>query len=487
MSTQYLRRKLYLGLGAGLILAVGLAIALASGAPQAALAQAQGPEVTVYNSNIAVVKETRQFELDRGVNQVDVTDVPSGIQPDTVLFRSTTDPDATVLEQNYEYDLVGSQTLLQKYIDQEIRVVTNDGTVYEGVLLNAGGDVILQDAAGGVQVIKYDQIREYSFPALPEGLITRPTLVWTVDATKAGNHTAEITYLTNGLNWTASYVLLLADDSKSLDLDGWITLDNQSGASYKEAKLKLVAGDINRVMQATRTLKFEGDMVMEAAAAAPAVEERTFAEYHLYEMQRPVTIKDNQTKQVQFVNASDVPAEKTYTYDASMPYGGYGPIYDPGFGSTGITKVNVSLAFNTGKDGVDAELPSGVIRMYQTDIDGAQLLIGEDNIGHTPKGEDVTLTIGQAFDLVGERKQTDFKRIGDNVVEETYEIELRNQKESEDVTIRVVEHLSRGTNWQILDASPEDFEKTDSSTIEWQIPVPAQGKATVKYTVRYTF
>jgi hypothetical protein len=476
-----------LGLAAGLILAAGLTLSLTSTAARSALAQAQGPEVTVYNSNIAVVKERRQFELDKGVNLVDVTDVPSGILPDTVLFRSTTDPDAAVLEQNYEYDLVGSQTLLQKYIDEEIRVVSADGTAYEGMLLSAEGDVILQDASGGVQVIKYDQLREYSFPALPEGLITKPTLVWAVDATKAGRHETEITYLTNGLNWNASYVLLLADDSKSVDLDGWITLNNQSGASYQGAKLKLVAGDINRATTPEIFRRVELDFATEAAAPIPAVEERTFAEYHLYEMQRPVTIKNKQTKQVQFVSAGGVEAKKTYTYDGSTPYGGYGPVFERGFGNTGNTKINVSLTFNTGKDGVDAELPAGVVRMYQSDIDGAQLLIGEDNLGHTPKGEDVTLTIGQAFDLVGERKQTDFERIGDNVVEESYEIELRNQKESEDVVIRVVEHLSRGTNWQILDASPLDFEKTDSATIAWQIPVPAQGKATVKYTVRYTF
>lgn len=487
MSTLKGRRRLAIGVAIAMLLVAGLALTLAYAAPRSALAQAQGPEVTVYNSNIAVVKETRQFELDQGVNLVDVTDVPSGILPDTVLFKSITDPDAVVLEQNYEYDLVGSQTLLQKYIDEEIRVVSDDGTVYEGVLLSADGDVILQDASGGVQVIKYDQIREYSFPALPAGLITKPTLVWAVDATKSGQHETELTYLTNGLNWNASYVLLLADDSKSLDLDGWITLDNQSGASYKGAKLKLVAGDIHRAATPMMVKRIELDFAMETAAAAPAVEERTFAEYHLYEMQRPVTIKDKQTKQVQFVNAGDVAAKQTYTYDASLPYGGYGPIYEPGFGSTGATKVSVSLTFNTGKDGVDAELPAGIIRMYQSDVDGAELLIGEDKIGHTAKGEDVTLTIGQAFDLVGERKQTDFKRIGDDVIEETYEIELRNQKESEDVVIRVVEHLSRGTNWQILDASPQDFEKTDSATIEWQVPVPAQGKATVKYTVRYTF
>ncbi len=480
------RHKIIWGLSMGLALAAGLALALATGAPQAVWAQAGGPDVTVYNSNIALVKETRQFELNKGANTVDVTDVPSGIVPDSVHFRSLTDPDASVLEQNYEYDIVGSEKLLQKYVDQPVQITTQDGSVHAGKLLSGASDVILQNEEGGVEVFKFDQIRQYSFPALPEGLITKPTLVWTVEATKAGKHNAELAYLTNGLNWEANYVLVLAQDSKSLDLDGWITLDNHSGATYRNARLKLVAGDINRAEKVLPVAFARQDMAMEAAAA-PQVEQRQFAEYHLYELRRAVTIKDNQTKQVQFLTTSDVPSDKIYTYDASTPYGGYGPIYDPGFGNTGNTKVAVSLTFNTGEKGVNAQLPRGVVRMYQADVDGSPLLIGEDQIDHTAKGEDVTLTIGQAFDLVGERKQTNFKRIGDNVVEESYQIELRNQKEEEAVTIRVVEHLSRGTNWEILDASPESFEKTDSSTIEWQIPVPAQGKAMVKYTVRYTF
>ncbi|NOZ70525.1 MAG: DUF4139 domain-containing protein [Chloroflexi bacterium] len=465
---------------------VGVALLLGAGSPTAATAQSHGVDLTVYNSNIALIKENRQFDLKKGINIVKVDDVPSSIIPETVHFRSLTDPDAVVLEQNYEYDIVGSQKLLEKYIDKNIELVTDDGTLYSGKLLSGANDVILQNKDGGIQVIKFNQIRQYSFPALPEGLITKPTLVWMVDASKAGKQDTEIAYLSNGLNWEANYVLLLSSDSKSLDLNGWITLDNQSGATFKDARLKLVAGDINRA-PAMKQAGMAMEETMIVRAPAPQVEQREFFEYHLYEIQRPVTIKNNQTKQVEFVTARDVPAEKSYVYDGSIPFQPYGPVLDPGYGSTGNTKVTVRLSFNTGKEGVNAQLPRGVIRLYQADTDGSPLLIGEDTIDHTPKGEDVSLTIGQAFDLVGERTQTDFRRLGDKVIEESYSIELRNQKEDEDVTIKVVEHLFRGTNWEITKASDENFTKVDSHTIEWLVPVKAQGKATLTYTVRYTF
>lgn len=477
-----------MGLFLALITLFGFAALFVFSNPFAAGAQVQGVDLTVYNSNIALVKEQRAFELETGVNFVNVTDVPAAIVPETVHFRSLTDPDALVLEQNFEYDIVGSQKLLEKYIDLPISVVTTEGTVYSGTLLSGAGDVILQDEAGGVQVIRFDQIRQYSFPALPDGLITKPTLVWMVDAAAAGEHDTEISYLTNGVNWEANYVLLLADDSASLDLTGWVTLYNNSGATYRDARLKLVAGDINRVTQpapATMDLVYAEEVAY--ARGAAQVEQREFFEYHLYEVQRPVTIKNNQTKQVEFVTRAGVPARKEFTYDGSIPYRGYGPVFDPGFGNTGNTTVKISLTFNTSEAGADAQLPSGIFRMFQNDVDGSPLLIGEDRINHTPKGEDVSLTIGDAFDLVGERTQTDFRRIGDKVVEETYEIELRNQKESEAVTIKVVEHLSRGTQWEITKTSDENFTKTDSATIEWQVEIPAKGAATLTYTVRYSF
>ena len=446
--------------------------------PSAAQAQQAAVDLTVYNDNLALVKEQRSFQLETGVNQVAVTDVPSRIIPESVHFRSLDDPQAVVLEQNYEYDIVGSQKLLQKYVDEPIVVVTEDGTRHAGTLLNGDQDIILQTEEGGVEVIKYDQVRQFSFPALPEGLITKPTLKWLVDASKAGKHQVELAYLTDGISWQANYVLVLAKDSQSLDLDGWITLDNRSGATYQDARLKLVAGSVHRATPAPMPRVY-----MEAAAGkampTPQVEQREFAEYHLYEIPRPVTIKDQQTKQIQFLTVQEVPAQKIFVFDSYQV-----PVMR-GNEDT-FTNVSVKVRFDTGKEGVDAQLPAGIIRMYQPDEDGSPLFIGEDRIDHTPKGEKVTLTVGEAFDLVGKRVQTDMKRLGDDAWRESYEITLRNHKENEDVIIHVVEHLAPGMNWEITKASPETFQQLDSHTIEWAVEVPAQGEATVSYTVTYS-
>ena len=450
---------------------------------QPGAAQAQEPviDLTVYNSNIGLVKEMRQFDLETGVNQVQVTDVPASIIPESVHFRSLDDPQAVVLEQNYEYDIVGSQKLLQKYVDQPIVVITEDGSRHEGTLLSGDQDIILQTGEGGVDVLKYDQIRQFSFPALPEGLITKPTLKWLVDASKAGTQNVELAYLTNNISWEANYVLVLDNDSTKLDLDGWITLDNRSGASYKDARLKLVAGDVNRVATG-----YGGDnevyKTMEAAIPAPprSVEQRTFGEYHLYEIPRPVTIKDNQTKQIQFLSAREVPAQKIFVFDNMTT-----PLTPTDAGAM-KGSIDVKVRFDTGEKGVDAQLPAGVVRMYQPDADGSPLFIGEDRIDHTPKGEEVTLTVGQAFDLVGERIQTESKRLGEDAWRESYKITLRNHKEDKAVEIHVVEHLNRGPNWEITQASPADYKRLNSNTVEWVVSVPAGGETTVTYTVEYS-
>ena len=446
-----------------------------------AQAQPASLDLTVYNSNIGLVKEIRQFELNTGVNQVVVTDVPSRIIPESVHFRSLDDPDAVVLEQNYEYDIVGSQKLLEKYVDQPIIVITQEGSKHEGTLLSGSDDIIIRKEEGGVDVLKYDQVRQFSFPALPEGLITKPTLKWLVDAAKAGKQDVEIAFLTNGVTWESNYVLVLAQDSSQLDLSGWITLDNRSGATYKDARLKLVAGEINRVQPTPQPRDDYLSLEMAAAPKAPQVEQREFAEYHLYEIPRPVTIKDNQTKQIQFLNAHDVPAEKIFVFDN---WSGDFQLTDSGAVQG---NVRVKVRFNTGATkGVNAQLPAGVVRMYQPDEDGSPLLIGEDRIDHTPKGEDVTLTVGEAFDLVGERKKTGSKRLGDDAWRESYEITLRNHKEDQDVAIHVVEHLNRWANWEIIHASPQEFSLLNSNTIEWVVHIPAGGEATVSYTVEYT-
>jgi hypothetical protein len=453
-----------------------------------AAAQGEGLELVVYNQNLALVRDLRVLDLSQGLNEVRFTNVAAQIDPPSVHFRSLTDPEGTVvLEQNYEYDIVGSAKLLQKYIDQEITLVTGDGERYTGTLLSGSDDVILQGSDGQVTVIKLDQVKEFAFPALPEGLITRPTLVWQVESALGETQDVEVTYLTGGVNWQANYIVVLADDEQSIDLDGWVTLDNRSGTSYRDAKLKLIAGDIHRAPTADYAL--EKEVLFEAAAAAPApqVEERGFFEYHLYEVQRPVTVKDQQTKQIEFVTGSDVPAEKFFVYDGSqLSIGGfYQPLDDPSYGTASNKKVMVMLEFTNGEEeGLGVPLPKGTLRVYKNDVDGSTLLVGEDAIDHTPKDEQVRLYIGDAFDIVGERIQTDFKvEYDEDWIEESYQITLRNHKE-EDIEVRVVEHMFRWTEWEILESSHE-HEKLDAQTIEFRVPVEAGGETVVTYTVRY--
>ena len=391
-----------------------------------------------------------------------------------------------VLEQNYEYDIVGSAKLLQKYLDQEIRVVTKDGVEYAGTLLSGADDVILQAADGQVTVVKLSQIQEFTFPALPEGLITRPTLVWVVESAGGGSQDVEVTYLTGGVNWKADYIVVLADDDRALDLDGWVTLDNRSGTSYPDAKLKLIAGDIHRAPTKGHVVEEEMRYAAEVAAASQ-VEERAFFEYHLYEIQRPVTVKDRQTKQIEFVTGGDVPAEKFFVYDGAQmrPRSYYQPVDDPSYGTASNKKVMVMLEFeNSEEEGLGVPLPKGTVRVFKKDVDGSTLLVGEDAIDHTPRDEQVRLYVGDAFDIVGERVQTDFRvEYDEDWMEESFEITLRNHKD-EDVEVRVVEHMFRWVEWKILEESHK-HDKTDARTIEFGVPVEANGETTVTYTVRY--
>ncbi len=466
-----------------------LGVSLLSGGQGVAPVAAQdgGLELAVYNQNLALVKDIRTLDLSEGLNEVRFVDVAALIDPTSVSFRSLSDPEGTsVLEQNYEYDIVGSMKLLSKYVDQEISVVTGDGQKYEGTLLSGAGDVILEAADGTVTVLKLEQIKEFTFPALPEGLITRPTLVWRLSSVEGGSQDVEVTYLTEGINWRANYIVVLADDEQSIDLDGWVTLENRSGTSYEDAKLKLIAGDIHRA--STAGYAVEKELTLDVApTAAQAVEERGFFEYHLYDVQRPVTVKDQQTKQIQFTTGNDVPAEKFFVYDGGQYRftGFYQPLDDPGYGTVSNKSVMVMLEFKNGEDqGLGIPLPRGTLRVYKKDIDGSSLLIGEDSIDHTPKDDRVRLYIGDAFDIVGERVQTDFQvDYDDDWMEETFEITMRNHKD-QDIEIRVVERMYRWREWKILEPSHE-YEKTDSQTIEFGVPVEAGGETVVTYTVRY--
>lgn len=484
-----------LGIGVMLILTVFMVWHLSSPSLETAIletptAEAAEPGIalTVYNQGTALVRDRRMMSFAAGFNEIAFRDVAASIDPTSVLFRTLSNPDdIAILEQNYEYDLVGVSALLEKYLDQEIEVITDDGTRYSGTLLSGRGDLIIEASSGQVTVIRMEQVREFSFPDLPEGLITRPTLVWHIMAEESGPQEIEVTYLTGGISWQADYVLLLSAEEDSIDMDGWITLTNQSGATFQDAQLKLIAGDLQRVPEpgmAADEMVFAEEM----EAGAPAVEEREFFEYHLYEIPRPVTVQDNENKQIEFVSASRVPAETFYVYDGqgcwSNPwycsFYGY-PQTDPGYGIATVPDVMVMLEFDT--ENVDADLPRGNIRLYQEDVDGAALLIGEDTIDHTPEGETIRLYVGDAFDIVGERIQTDFRRPSENSLEETYEITLRNHKD-EAVEVRVVEHLFRWSEWSIL-RSNNDYTQMDSSTIEFSVRVPADGETTLRFTVRY--
>ncbi|MEK6588723.1 MAG: DUF4139 domain-containing protein [Chloroflexota bacterium] len=455
--------------------------------PPVAEAAEANLSLTVYNQGTALVRDRRRFDLVDGFNEIAFTDVAASIDPTSVLFESLTDPDGTfVLEQNYQYDLVNSTALFNKYLDQMIQVLTQDGKLYEGRLLSTQGGIILQDEQGQVSVVSGD-VQEVSFPELPEGLITRPTLVWQLMADARGPQDVEITYLTGGLSWQADYVVLLSSDEDAIDLNGWVTMHNTSGTSYPDAKLKLIAGDLQRLPEpgfAAQDLLF----AEERAATAEPIEQREFFEYHLYEVPRPVTVRNNESKQIEFVTVSHVPAEKFFVYDGLQcrynywycSFYGY-PQTDPSYGIASNPKIMVMLEFDT--EEAEADLPKGRVRVYQEDIDGAALLIGEDSIDHTPEGETVRLYVGDAFDIVGERIQTDFRRPSENRLEEDFKITLRNHKD-EPVVVRVVEHLSRWSEWKILSSS-HDYTKLDSSTIEFRVTVPAEGETTLTYGVRY--
>jgi len=450
-----------------------------------------GVNLTIYNQGTALVQDRRTFTLETGTNTLDFTDVAAQIDPTSVSFKSLTDPAGTiVLEQNYVYDLVGSGALLNRYLDEIIEVTMMDGTTYTGQLLSGrNGEIILRDDGGQVVVVSMEQARDVRFPALPDGLITRPTLRWLLQNAQTGPQQVELTYLTGGINWSADYIILLNNDNNALDLNGWITLNNNSGASFEDALVKLVAGDVNRLPEPSRQMEVMEDIAMAApTGTGGAVQQREFFEYQLYEIGRPVTVANNETKQVEFVSGAGISANTFYVYDGSPQFYGYGgPITDQYYGAMGVMDVQNWLEFMTDEaSGLGADLPAGRIRVYQEDIDGAALLIGENRLDHTPEGEDVSLYLGNAFDLVGERRQTTFEIIAENVIEETYEIRLRNRKDDEAVEIRVPETLFRWSNWEILNASDE-FTQLDSSHIEFRVSVEPGQERIITYTVRYSW
>jgi hypothetical protein len=427
----------------------------------------QDVSVTVYNQNRAVVRDVRKLELKSGVSTVSFKDVAARIDPTTVSFRPVKDPDKLqILEQNFEYDLASSQTILDKYVDQDIRVLMDKGQLYHGRLLNAGGDIVMEDAATGeVKIVRRESVQNFEFPKLPEGLITRPTLVWMVDNKGSEKQDVEVSYMTDGVNWHAEYVAVTDADDKALDLSGWVSIENQSGITYQGAKLKLVAGDVN-VLRPQKLLRagMAEDSQVQVLAAAPQFEEKSFFEYHLYALQRKTTLQNNQTKQIALFPSASTKTEKLFVYD----------------GSRDATKVAVRLEFKNSKaDGLGLPLPKGRVRVYKRDSDGSLEFIGEDDIDHTPADEKIRLSLGNAFDISGERVQKDSKKTGNRSRQDVIEIKLRNHKKDA-VLITAVEHF--WGDWKI-DQTTFPFVKKDASSAEFKVPVPSDGESLLTFTV----
>lgn len=448
--------------------------------------------VTVYNQGTALIREQRRLVLDEGINQIDLRDVAATIDPTSVSLRSLSNPaGAVVLEQNYSYDLVNSSALLSRYLDETIAITAADGTRYSGELLSGrNSEAILRADSGEIVVVRLHDARDIRFPALPEALITRPTLQWILSSTSAGEQDIELTYLAGGMNWSADYNLLLSSDQASLGLNGWVTLHNHSGRAFADARLRLVAGDLSRIqpeeIQESRMMAMDMEL---AGRGGGGVEQRDLFEYQLYEIERLVTIGNNETKQIEFVKGANIAANTFFVFDKSPQFGAYySPVdYPDGYGVDDSDDVLAYLEFNTGADvGLGADLPAGRMRVYQQDRDGDSLLIGENRIDHSPEGEDVRFPLGKTFDLVGARAQSDYRMLSRDVARESFEIRLRSRKEDESVEIRVPERLYRWSAWEIVESSLP-FEKLDSSTIEFRTTVAAGEEAAISYTVEYVF
>lgn len=426
-----------------------------------ALASESDLAITVYNQGIGLVREARGLNLDRGVQDYTYDGVAARIVPTSVRFEAD---DVTILEQNYEYDLVSQQALMEKHLGQTIDVLLDDELI-TGRLLSTSGGIVLETERG-IRMINSDKLVSVSFPELPEGLIIKPTLRWQLHAARGGDTDAVLSYLTHGLSWEASYVAVLNEDDTGLELSGWVQLTNESGADYAVARLKLMAGDV-QIMKSSpaQQRRFAGDVMMEAAAG-PGFEEKEFFEYHLYTLPRPVTVSDNQVKQIRLIEPSDTGVEKHYTYNAWR----------------GGSDVAVELSFENAEDaGLGLPLPAGLVRMFKEDPDDGTLqLIGEDRIDHTPRDEEIHLSTGNAFDIVGERRRMDTQRINNRIREDSYEVELRNRKD-EDIEVIVRERFYG--DWRVVRQS-QAGEKIDATTCEWVVTVPAREEVTLSYKVR---
>jgi len=438
--------------------------------------------VAVYNSNIALIHDVRQVQLPSGTFRLKLMDIAATVNPATVHFRSLTEPEKVgVLEQNYEYDLLEPNKLLNKYVGKEVTLVRsymdNNTTKREEIratlLANNNGPVWKI----GNDIVTGTYAESFRFPEVPPNLYDRPTLLMSLENSGTHKQTIETSYLANNLSWNADYVLTVGRDDKAADLDGWVTLVNNSGTAFHNAKLQLIAGDVNRVPAKAQFAAGQGMGVYEGVRAAPQFQQENFSEYHLYSLGRRTSLEDKETKQISLLEGSSVPVEKLFVVNGQNSY--YRSAQNPGAPQKDPVAVFYKFK-NEEKGGLGIPLPAGNVRVYQKDSKGGLLFIGEDHIDHTPKDEFVTVKIGNAFDIVEERKQTDFKKIADRVYEMEFEITLRNHKDTP-VTVQVNEPV--GGDWEML-SSTFPAKKTAAFAAQFDVPVKPNGESVLKYRIR---
>jgi len=438
--------------------------------------------LTVYNGDLALIRDVRQVRLQSGVFPLRFEGVASSINPTTVHFRSLTAPTKlSVVEQNYEYDLLDPQKLLQKYVGREVTLVrpeTSAGSTRwvetKALLLANNGGPVWKI---GNEIVTGMVADSYRFPDLPDNLYSQPTLVWTLDNRGADSQRVEASYLAGSMNWNADYVLTVRRDEKAADLDGWVTLANNSGVAYNDAKLQLVAGQLHRANSPVNARVMAAALDSVAAEAKQQFAQEAFSEYHLYTLGRRTSIQNSESKQISLLNATSVPVEKYLLVEGQSYY-----YRNPqGIGNAIPQPVQVYYRFkNEDKAGLGMPLPAGTIRVYQSDSQGGTQFVGEDNISHTPKDEMLRIHVGSAFDVICERKQIDYKKLASNLYEMEYQISLRNHK-TDPVTVEVREPI--GGDWEIVNSNYKAT-KLDATTVGFSIPVEKDGSAALDYRVR---
>jgi len=442
---------------------------------QSTASDRQSVTITVYNQNFGLVREVRDVTFTRGTASLEFQDVAQHIQPETVHIRPL-NGGLRVLEQNYQYDLLNPQKLLEKYVGRTVTVyrynqATGRDEPLEAEVLSVNGGPILKIG----DEITFNFPGRFSFPEIPGNLIAKPTLMWMLDSQRP-RHGLEVSYLTNSMNWKADYVFVIDEADARGDLTGWVTLTNQSGTSYENANLKLVAGEVQRVVgDAGRRMR---DEVMKAGVAAESAQfsEESFFEYHLYTLDRPTTLKENEQKQVTLLEAQSIGIDKRMIFYGAQYYyrGQYGEIVSN-------QKVGVYLDVqNSERNRLGMPLPKGVVRVYKADKSGAQQFIGEDRIDHTPRDERIRIKMGEAFDVVGDRRQMEYKIISGCVSESAWEVKLRNHKDDR-AQVEVIEPI--GGDWEILSSSHR-YEKLDAHTFKYVVDIAARGDVTIRYRVR---